>query len=138
LTRCMTFGNFILLSNIICERQPVLDTEVYPVVMQASQLIWRSSWWWSYGCCIYNYMCSQYLSQIKLCVKDCQWFRISLMASGALCITWSSLSVTSNPDHDKRHSIHHVIMLVSDLRLSLGTPVPADNNTDRHHITELV
>jgi hypothetical protein len=53
------FGNFILLNIIICEWQPVLDTEVYPVVMQASQLIWRSSWWWSYGCWIYNYMCSQ-------------------------------------------------------------------------------
>ena len=62
-----SFGNFILLKDIISDGQPVLDTEVYPAVMQASQLIWMSSWWGSHGCWIYNYQCSQYLSQIKLC-----------------------------------------------------------------------
>jgi hypothetical protein len=81
------FGDFILQKHIISDRQPVLATKVYPVVMQASQLIWRSSWWGSYGCWIYNCLCSQYLSQIKLCDKDCQWFRIPLMASCTLFIT---------------------------------------------------
>ena len=79
------FGNFILLKNIISDRQPVL---VYYVVMQASQLIWRPMRWWSYGCWIYNYLCSQYLSQIKLCDKNCQWFRIPSMASVTLSIIW--------------------------------------------------
>ena len=109
------FGNFNLLKHITSDRQPVLDTEVYPVVMQASQLIWRSSWWSSHGCWIYNYLCSQYLSQIKLCEKKivsdfesrswqaalytlldkvCQWLRFSLMTSGTLYIMWSCLSVT--------------------------------------------
>jgi hypothetical protein len=88
------FGNFNLLKHIPSDRQPVLDTEVYPVVMQASQLIWRSSWWWSHGCWIYNYLCSQYLSQIKLCEKR--------------------LSVISNPAHGRRHSIHCLIKFVSD------------------------
>jgi len=105
------FGNFILLKNIISDRQPVL---VYYVVMQASQLIWRPMRWWSYGCWIYNYLCSQYLSQIKLCDKNCQWFRIPLMASFTLSIIWSSLSVTLNSAHGKQHSIHYLIKFVSD------------------------
>jgi hypothetical protein len=55
----------------------------------------------------------------------------------ALFCAWSIRS-RIKAAHDKRHSMHYVVMLASDLRLSLGTPVPSNNTTDRHHITELV
>jgi len=29
-------------------------------------LSWEPSWSWSYGSCIYNYLCNQSLSQLKL------------------------------------------------------------------------
>jgi len=76
----------------------------------------RLSWSWSYGSWIYNYLCNQCLSPLKLwvwtlfmqgvlnatlCDKVCQWF-----ATGR----W----------------------------FSLGTLVSSTNKTDRHDITEIL
>jgi hypothetical protein len=54
-----------------------------------SDLLQRPSWLWSYGSWIYNYLCNQCLSPLKLWVRTlfmarCTWYNIR----------WSSLSVT--------------------------------------------
>ena len=50
---------------------------------------WGASWSWSYGSWIYNYLCNQYLSQLKLCV------RVPLMAwNTRYSKMWWNLSVT--------------------------------------------
>ena len=36
-------------------------------------LHWGLSWSWFYGSWIYNYLCNQYLSPLKLWVESCSW-----------------------------------------------------------------
>jgi len=47
-------------------------------------LIRGQSWSWSYGSWIYNYLCNQYLSPLKLWVwipfmARCTWYRYNIM-----------------------------------------------------------
>jgi hypothetical protein len=71
------------------------------------------SWLWSYGSWIYNYLCNQCLSPMKL------WVRISIRARGTtLC--------------DKVCQ-----WLVTGRWFSLGTPVSSTNKTDCHDTTEV-
>ena len=52
-------------------------------------IIEEPSWSWSYGSWIYNYLCNQYLSQLKLCV------RVLLMAwNTRYSKMWWNLAVT--------------------------------------------
>ena len=75
---------------------------------------WRPSW--SYGSWIYNYLCNQCLSPLKLWVwillmVRCTWYNIM----------WSSLSVTCGRSW-----------------FTLGIPISSSNKTDRHDITEIL
>jgi len=57
--------------------------------LSKTQLSKWPSWSWSYGSWIYNYLCNQCLSPLKL------WVRIPLMATCTRYkIMWSNLSVT--------------------------------------------
>jgi hypothetical protein len=77
-----------------------------------SSLLSLSSW--SYGSWIYNYLCNQCLTPLKL------WVRISIRARCAtLC--------------DKVCQ-----WLVTGQWFSLCTPVSSTNKTDRHDITEIL
>jgi hypothetical protein len=71
------------------------------------------SWLWSYGCWIYNYLCNQYLSPLKL------WVRISIRASCTLLC-------------DKVCQ-----WLVTGRWYSPGPPVSSTNKIDHHDITEI-
>ena len=71
---------------------------------------------WSYGSWIYNYLCIQCLSPLKLWVwillmVRCTWYNIM----------WSSLSVTCGRSW-----------------FTLGIPISSSNKTDRHDITEIL
>ena len=71
----------------------------------------RPSWSWSYRSWIYNCLCNQILSPLKL------WVRISLI-----------LEIQ-----------HYVTKFVSNLRqVGWGTPVSSTNKTDFHDITEIL
>ena len=72
-----------------------------------------SSWSWSHGSWIYNYVCNQCMSSLKL------WVRIQRMTRcDRYNIMWSSLSVGR--------------------WFSPGTLVSFTNKTDRHDITEIL
>ena len=73
-----------------------------------------AAWPWSYGSWIYNYLCNQCLSPLKL------WVRISIRAR---CTTLC----------DKVCQ-----WLATGRRFSLGIPVSSTNKTDRHHIIEIL
>jgi hypothetical protein len=77
---------------------------------------WELSWWWSYGSCIYNYLCSQCLSPLTL------WVPISFR--------WGVLDTTLC-DKDCQ-------WLVAGWWFSPSTPVSSTNQTERHHITEIL
>ena len=74
------------------------------------------SWPWSYSSWIYNYLCNQCQSLLKL------WVRTPFMTK---CprknIMWSSLLVTCDRSW-----------------FSLGTPVSSTNKTDRRDMTEIL
>jgi hypothetical protein len=69
---------------------------------------------WSYGSCIYNYLCNQCLSPLML------WVRISIRAR---CTTLD----------DK---VCH--WLATGLWFSLSLPASSTKKTDRHNITEIL
>ena len=74
------------------------------------------SWWWSYASWIYNYLCNQYISPTKLCVRI--RFR-----RGVLDTTL----------YDK------VCQWLAACRWFFpGSPVSSTNKTDRHEITEIL
>ena len=73
-----------------------------------------SSWSWSYGSWIYNYLCNQCLSPLTLSI----WIPLK---RGVLDTTL----------YDKACQ-----WLAAGRRFSLGTPVSTNNKTDRHDITE--
>jgi hypothetical protein len=75
-----------------------------------------SSWSWSYGSWICNYICNQCLSPITL------WVRISLVAKYS------------------RHNICDKVCqwLTTGRWFSLGIPVSSTNKADRHDITEIL
>ena len=71
---------------------------------------------WSYDSWIYNYLCNQSLSLLKL------WIRTPFMAKYTRYnIIWESLSVTCDRSW-----------------FSPGTPVSSTNKTGRHDITEIL
>jgi hypothetical protein len=72
-------------------------------------------WSWSYGSCIYNYLCNQCLSPLRLWV----WI---LLRQGVLNTTL----------YDKVCQ-----WLVTGRWFSLGTPVSSTNKTDCYYITEI-
>jgi hypothetical protein len=78
----------------------------------------RSSWPWSYGGWIYNYLCNQCISPLKL------WVRSPFIARYT------------------RYNINYAIKFASDLWhgrcFSPGTPVSSTNKSDRHDITEIL
>ena len=74
------------------------------------------SWTWSYGSWIYNYLCNQCLSQLKL------WVRMPL-----------TRSVLHTTLCDKVCQ-----WLAAGRCFSQGTPVSPTNKTDRHDITEIL
>ena len=68
-----------------------LESNTFDVVnMTWNPHQWYKTWWsWSYGSWIYNYLCNQCLSPLKL------WVRIMLMVRCTWYnILWASLSVT--------------------------------------------
>jgi len=77
-------------------------------------LLGGPSWSWSYGSCIYNYLCNQCLSSPML------WVRISI---GARCITLC----------DKVCQ-----WLATGRWFSSGPPVSSTNKVDRHDITGIL
>ena len=74
------------------------------------------SWSWSHGSWIYNYLCNQCLSPLKL------WVRIPLRR----CVLDTTLC-------DKVCQ-----WLATGLWFSVGTPVSSTNKTDHHDITGLL
>jgi hypothetical protein len=78
--------------------------------------LWWLSWSWSHGSWIYNYLCNQCISPLKL------WVRILLR--------WGELDTTLC---DKACQ-----WLVAGLWFSLGTPIFSTNKTDCHDITEIL
>jgi hypothetical protein len=71
---------------------------------------------WSYGSWIYNYVCNQCLSLLKLCVR--------------IPLRWGVLDVTLCYKVCK--------WLATGQWFSLSTPVSSTNKTDRHDITEIL
>jgi len=71
--------------------------------------IWAPSW--SYGSWIYNYLCNQCLSLLKL------WVRTPFMT---------------------RCTRYNIMWLATGRWFSPGTPVSSTNKTDRHDITEIL
>jgi hypothetical protein len=70
----------------------------FQILMAVSGLLWS----WSYGRCVYNYLCNQYLSPLKsrsnnttLCDKVCQWLVADQWFSLATLVT--STSKTDDP-----------------------------------------
>jgi hypothetical protein len=85
---------------------------IYIHFFDSKQFIYTlgSSWSWSYGSWIYNYMCNQ-----------CRTTKV----------------VNSNPAHGEVYSMqHYVIQFVSGFLLVLRFPSP--NRTDRHDITDIL
>ena len=81
-----------------------------------------TSWLWSYGSWIYNYLCNQCLSPLKL------WVRILLMAKFT---RYNIIRIRTL--YDK------VYQWLATIRwFSPGTPVSFTNKTDRHDITEIL
>ena len=74
------------------------------------------SWLWSYGSWIYNYLCNQCISLLKL------WFQVLLMAK-CIRINFMWYKVCQ--------------WLAASRWLSPGTPVSSTNTTDRHDNTEI-
>jgi hypothetical protein len=74
------------------------------------------SWSWSYGCWIYNYICNQCLSPLKLCELESRSWRgvLDTTSCGKVC-QW----------------------LPTGRWFSPGTPVSSTNNTELHDITEI-
>ena len=101
-------------------RRPLLVNLLYYIVSHISTimtfdwLVEGSSWPWSYGNWIYNYLCNHCLSPLML------WARISIKARcTALC--------------DKVCQ-----WLAKGHWFSPGPPVSSINKTDRHDITEIL
>ena len=92
-----------------------ISTEVFIYILSCSlytsKYLLGPLWSWSYGSCIYNYMCNQYLSPLTL------WGRILLY------ITL----------HDKICQ-----WLETGRSFLTDTPVSRTNETDRHDITEIL
>ena len=84
-------------------------------------------WSWSYGSWIYNYLCNQCLSSLKLCG------RTPFMARYIRVITKLPNSV-----HGKVYSIQLYQWQAIGRLFSLGTPVSSTNTTDRNDITEML
>ena len=76
----------------------------------------RLSWSWLHGSWIYNYLCNQFLSPLKL------WVRTPFMAK---CTRYTLCDKVCQG-------------LVTGGWFSPGTPVSSTNKTDRHDITEIV
>jgi hypothetical protein len=91
-------------------------------------------WSWSYGSWIYNYICNQGLSPLKL------WFQIPFMARCSLYnIMWESLSVTCDRSvafsHHScfLHQINHDIPVTEILlRVALNTITLIPKETRNH------
>ena len=84
----------------------------YPTTLQNEKMIYfprGSSWFWSYGSWIYNYLCNQFLSPLKLwvwiqlrqgvvdttlCDKVCQWLATGRWFSPSTLV--SSTNKTDN------------------------------------------
>ena len=76
--RCEPMGSRVISSSCFW-----LDTRL------VTRIVKGSSWSWSYGCWIYNYLCNQSLSPLRL------WVRVSIIARCTRYnIMWLSLSVT--------------------------------------------
>jgi hypothetical protein len=75
---------------------------------------WRLSWSWSYGSWIYNYLCNQCLSPLRL------WVRILLMAmcTGCLRFYYESIWITPFLLQSKIARVFHFIRYII-LRSSL-------------------
>ena len=69
-----------------------------------------SSWWWSYGSWIYNYLYSQFLSLLKL------WVRIPLMAR------FSPDTPISSTNKTDRHDIAEILLKVALNTITLTLP----------------
>ena len=87
------------------------------VFVDIGRIVEGPSWLWTYGSWIYNYLCNQCLSPLKL------WVRIPFMAS---CIRYIKLC---NKDCQ---------WLATGRWFSPGTPVSFTNKTDCHDITEIL
>ena len=91
-------------------------TNVFTLIFNF-HIFWEvPSWSWSHNSWMYNYLCSQCLSPLTLCV----WL---LFRQGVLYATLCD-KVCQWP--------------ATGLWFSLGAPVPSTNKTDRHDITEIL
>jgi len=79
-------------------------------------ILMRPSWSWSYGSWIYNYLCNQCISPLKL------WVRIQFRR-GVIDTTLRNKACQ---------------WLATGWWSSPGTPISSANKTDRHNITELL
>ena len=93
----------------------MLKQQAEPLVNSRYELR-ESSWSWSYGSWIYNYLCNQCLSPITL------WVRITFRRS-VLDTTLCDQACQ---------------WLAAGRWISPGTPVSCTNKTDRHNITEIL
>ena len=80
------------------------------------QCIEGASWPWSYCSWIYNYLCNQYLSPLKL------WFEHRSWRGVCVTILWDKVSQ----------------WLATGRWVSQGTPVSFTNKTDCHYIPEIL
>jgi hypothetical protein len=106
---------------------------MYNVRIRNVQMVY-CLWSWSYGSWIYNYICNQGLSPLKL------WFQIPFMARCSLYnIMWESLSVTCDRSvafsHHScfLHQINHDIPVTEILlRVALNTITLIPKETRNH------
>ena len=90
--------------------------------------------WWSYGSWIYNYLCHQCLSPLKLwvriphvcsfitlCDKVCQWI--------ATRVWFSSDTPVSSTNKTDRHNVNKILLKVS---LNIKTPILLELNRFQH------
>jgi len=84
--------------------------------MTHAQICWGLSWFWLYCSWIYNYVCNQFLSPLKL------WVWIPLR--------WGVLDTTLCDKVCQR--------LPAGGWFFLGTPVSSNNKSDGHNVTEIL
>jgi hypothetical protein len=94
------------------------NNRIYLFTKRLSQVLYNigSSWSWSYGSWIYDYLCNQCLSPLSCEFEPCSW-------RGVLDTTLS----------DKVCQ-----WLTTGWQFSPGTPVSCTNKSDRHDIIEIL
>jgi hypothetical protein len=85
---------------------------------------------WSYGSWIYNYLCNQCLSPLKLCIRTSSWWGELDTTCDKVCqwlgTGWwfSPVSCTNKTDH------HHITEILLKVALNTINPNPSNHMQD--------